>query len=251
MLFANDPDTGLPYFVHHVDNTAAPGGDGSFGSPHDALFDAKFASRPDDIIFVREGDGTTNGMNAGITLQDGQLFLGDGVEHNIPLLGGGTFLLCNDVDLNKPTITNGAGLDVVTLAERNTVAGFNIDGEDVARHGIFGDGATFADGAITNTTIRDNMIFDVVEDGVHLEDIDGATVLAADMITVISDESTNIVDNMIFDVGDDAIEIDGVVGTGNTILIGTNTITMPGDEGFVLGAAAGREHGYVRYEYRQ
>ena len=39
-----------------------------------------------------------------------------------------------------PTISADPGFDVVTLADRNTVAGFDIDGENIARHGIFGDG---------------------------------------------------------------------------------------------------------------
>ncbi|MCH2130556.1 MAG: right-handed parallel beta-helix repeat-containing protein [Pirellulaceae bacterium] len=247
VLFALDPDTSMPYFVHHVDNTATPGGDGSVLSPHDSLLDAELVSSHDDIIFVHEGDGSTSGMTAGITLQDGQLFLGHGVEHPIPLLGGGTYILCNDTDGNMPTITNSAGLDVVTLADRNTVAGFNIDGENVAQHGIFGDGATVADGALTNTIIRDNVIFDTVVDGLHMENIDGVIVyeneeeiiLETETLVVLSDTSTNIIDNRITDVGDDAIEISGIIGTENTLVIARNNIETPGDDGIVVGTAAG------------
>ncbi len=251
VLFAMDPDTNLPYFVHHVDNTASNNGDGSVNNPHDTLIDAELASSPEDIIFVREGDGTLNGMNAGITLQDGQLFLGDGVEHWIPLAGGGTFLLCNDLDGIMPTISADPGFDVVTLADRNTVAGFDIDGENIARHGIFGRGTQVLDGAITNTTIHDNVISNVVQDGIHLEDIDGATVIDSDAVTVISDESTTIEDNTIFAVGDDGIDITGVVGTENTIVIAGNTIADPNvtdtetvstasivDDGIAIGSTA-------------
>ena len=241
--FAIDPDTRLPYFVYHVDNTAGIGGDGSAGRPYDTLIYAELASSADDIIFVREGDGTFNGMNAGILLKDGQLLLGDGVAHDIPLLGGGTFLLCNDIDGNKPTISNGPGLNVVTLADRNTVAGFNIDGEDLAMHGIFGDGWTVTDGAITNTIIRDNMIFDVVEDGIQLRDIDGGVWYDIDG-AIVDDQTTLIKDNMILNVGDDAIDIFGVVNTLNRIDILNNDITNSDDEGIVLGSVAGENSVY-------
>ena len=238
LVFAIDPDTGLPYTVHHVDNTAVPGGNGTFELPHDTLADAEATSGPDDIILVREGDGTTTGMNTGITLQEGQLFLGDGVQHDIPLLGGDIFTLCNDIDENKPTITNVLGGNVVTLADRNIVAGFNIDGLNVALHGIFGDGATMADGLINNAYIWDNRIFDLVGDGVHLEDVD-------DIITII--------DNIIFDVGVDAISIDGVataalvmdafgtfvVGTDDAVTIMTNDIDNPGGNGISLTGSSG------------
>ena len=58
-----DPDTGLPYNVIHVNNTAGAGGAGTFESPFATLAEAQAASVTDDIIFVDEGDGTSTGYN--------------------------------------------------------------------------------------------------------------------------------------------------------------------------------------------
>ncbi len=128
LRLAIDPDTGRPYDVYHVDNTADPGlANGTAETPFTTLAAAEAASSADDIIFVREGDGTTRNMENGVVLKDGQLLLGDGVQQIIPLLGGTNFVLCNDVDGDRPRITNTAG-NAVTLADRNTVRGFTIDG---------------------------------------------------------------------------------------------------------------------------
>ena len=214
-----DPDTGLPYRVHHVDNTAVAEGDGSVEAPHDTLLDAELASAPDDIIFVREGDGSANGMNAGITLQDGQLFLGDGIEHLIPTVGDGTYMLCSDVDGNTPTITNQPNLAVVTLANRNTVAGFNVDGFNAANHGLFGSGTV-------DTIIRDNMIMNLTGSAVLLNGSSGTLTITDNIIATTG-------------VSSDAIAVVGMVGAGNTLDIIGNDIVDPGENGISITASAG------------
>ena len=168
---AIDPDTGLPYDVFHVDNLAAPGGDGTVENPFDNLAAAEAASGPDDIIFVNEGGGTTRNMDQGIVLQDGQLLLGDGVQHLIPLADGTNFILCNDIDGNLPTITNVGLGDAITLANRNTVRGFIIDGSDGGLvNGISGNaGFTLNDGIIEDVTITGSPILN----GIFLNDIAG------------------------------------------------------------------------------
>ena len=172
-ILAIDPDTGLPYNVFHVDNTADPNfEDGRAQTPFTTLLAAQNASGPDDIIFVREGDGTTNGMNAGIVLQDGQLLLGDGVQHLIPIQNGQLFELCNDQDGIRPTITNNAAAGIV-LANRNTVRGFIIDGSTLtptnAIEGIGTPVNPLTDGIIEDVTITGGTILN----GIFLEDIAG------------------------------------------------------------------------------
>lgn len=171
LVLAIDPDTGLPYNVLHVDNLAAPGGNGSVDTPFDSLAAAEAASTTDDIIFVREGGGTTRNMDTGIVLKDGQLLLGDGVQHLIPLADGTSFILCNDIDGNRPTITNIGLGNAVTLANRNTVRGFVIDGSAGGmQNGISGNaGATLTDGIIEDVTITGNPILN----GIFLNDIAG------------------------------------------------------------------------------
>jgi hypothetical protein len=175
---AFDPDTGRPYNVYHVDNTADPGfADGRGATPFTTLAAAEAAASADDIIFVREGDGTTRNMENGIVLKDGQMLLGDGVRHIIPLLGGTNFVLCNDIDGNLPTITNVAG-NAVTLANRNTVRGIIIDGSQGGMlNGIFGQG-TLADplttGIIEDVTITGTPVVNgPILNGISLRNVAG------------------------------------------------------------------------------
>lgn len=166
---AIDPDTGRAYNVYHVDNLASPGGDGSFERPFDNLAAAEAASIADDIIFVNEGGGTTRNMDQGIVLKPGQLLLGDGVAHLIPLANGTNFILCNDVDGNLPSITNFGG-PAVELASRNTVRGFNIDGNAGNMiNGIRGvTGGVITDGIIENVNL-----FGSILDGIYIENAAG------------------------------------------------------------------------------
>ena len=60
---AIDPETGLPYNVLHVNNTADPAfGDGTFGTPFASLAAAEANSVEGDIIFVSIGDGSRQGL---------------------------------------------------------------------------------------------------------------------------------------------------------------------------------------------
>ncbi len=174
LVLAIDPDTGRPYNVLHVDNTADPAfSNGAVRTPFRSLLDAELASANDDIIFVREGDGTTNFYNMGITLKDGQLFLGDGVEHLIPIQDGRFFRLCNDLDGNRPRITNNANGAAVTLADRNTVRGFIMDGSNNSMaYGIYGNGAMLG-GPVNGGIIEDNLIFGAILHGVYTNDTIG------------------------------------------------------------------------------
>lgn len=175
VVLAIDPDTGRPYNVYHVDNTADPAfGNGTFATPFRTLLDAENASVEDDIIFVRAGDGTTNGMDRGIVLKEGQYLLGSGVRHEIPVQNGQVFVLCNPVDGNIPVITNRNGGPAVTLNSRNIVRGFQIDATTGGvTNGIQGDGTILGNpldgGIIADITILGNPILN----GISLNDISG------------------------------------------------------------------------------
>ncbi len=164
-----DPDTGLPYNVIHVNNTAAAGGAGTFESPFSTLAAAQAASVTDDIIFVNEGDGTSTGYTTGIVLKDRQFLLGDGVEHLIPTIGG-LFRLPNAVDGNTPVISGAP--HAVTLANDNVVRGFQINNDNPGM--INGIGHTGGVGStINNGTIEDVNITGAIQDGIHLDGITG------------------------------------------------------------------------------
>jgi hypothetical protein len=115
---------GTPIEVVHVNNTAAAGGDGSWENPLNSLPATTGANV--DIIMVDRGNGTTQNMTGGITLNDYQRLLGDGMQHTFTSTQG-TFLLPGYTPGGFPSITNLTG-DAVILANHNEVSGFNIPG---------------------------------------------------------------------------------------------------------------------------
>lgn len=174
LVLAIDPDTGAPYNVYHVDNTAdVTIGDGRFETPYTTLLNAQNASSTDAIIFVHRGDGTTRGMDSGIVLKDRQMLLGNGVQHIIPIQGGQNFILCNDLSGNRPRISGKNNGNAVTLADDNVVRGFIIDGSAGGMaNGIFGDGV-LAGAPIDNGVIEDVEIFGAILHGVFVNDLSG------------------------------------------------------------------------------
>lgn len=165
---AINPDTGLPYIVHHVDNINSPGtGDGTVKNPFGSLSDAPTGA---DIIFVHHNqvDGANNpiltGYNTGITLLDNQRLLGQGTDHQFVDLRFGVQTLPGNDGGPLPVITNPIG-DVVTLANHNEVSGFQIGGaspNNPGGNGIFGNG-------ITDFNINRNSILNAGGAGIFLD----------------------------------------------------------------------------------
>ncbi|MDB5338911.1 MAG: Parallel beta-helix repeat protein [Planctomycetaceae bacterium] len=153
---AINPETGLAYVVHHVDNINPVGtGDGSVKNPFGSLSDAAPGA---DIVFVHHnqldtsGNPILTGLNTGITLIDNERLLGQGTEHLFDDLRYGTLVLPGNDGGPQPIITNPNG-DVVTLANNNEVSGLQIGAASPngpAGNGIFGNGIT--DFNINNNT---------------------------------------------------------------------------------------------------
>jgi hypothetical protein len=122
---AIDPSTGLPYLFVFVDNTSSS--DGTYASPYPSLVQAQDNSSPNDIIYVFPGDGTTRGMDSGITLKANQKFWGSGVSHSIQTSAGAISLPAQSS--SSPAITNtnlNTEGNAVTLAANNAISGFTI-----------------------------------------------------------------------------------------------------------------------------
>ncbi len=147
MSRAINPASGKPYVFWFVDNTSHSLG--TFESPFPTLLEAQNASSAYDVIYVFGGDGTSQGMNAGITLQDYQWFLGAAIPHVLPTTLG-EFVI-SPLSSVMPNMTNSPGSNGIELASHNLVSGFQIayPGGDVAA--IHGDN-------ITDTTILNNVI---------------------------------------------------------------------------------------------
>lgn len=140
---AINPMTGLPYNIDVIDNTAAPGGAGTFENPFDNLADANGSTA--DIIFIRRGTTTEAAPLAGgtgLVLSDNQIVLGEGTAFSLPAANRpGLFCELSAAGTN-PFVTANPGSDVFTLANNNTIVGVNIisqaGGNMVAANGIDG-----------------------------------------------------------------------------------------------------------------
>ena len=146
-------ENGDPLPFWHVDNTADPGGDGTAERPWNVLADAGAEAGntgPGDVIIFHEGDGTTTNQTDGITLQDGQYFLGGGLDRDITFAG----CECNLADLldeGRPVMTDDDG-DALRLADGNTTGGYDIvDSAGVAVRGVGTHDLTMFDMSITDS----------------------------------------------------------------------------------------------------
>lgn len=128
---AIDPLTGRPYNFVFVDNTSSSLG--TYESPYPTLLQAQANSKPRDIIYVFPGDGTTQGMDSGIILQNNQKLWGAGVSHSLATSNGN--ILIPSQSSTSPNLTNASGSGI-TLASTNEVSGFVI--KNVFENGIYG-----------------------------------------------------------------------------------------------------------------
>lgn len=122
---AIDPATGQPYYFVFVDNTSHS--NGTYESPYSTLADAQNNSSARNIIYVFPGNGTTSGMNSGITLKARQKFWGSGVDQLILTTAG--LISIPQQTATSPTITN-TNIDTdghgIILATDNAVSGITI-----------------------------------------------------------------------------------------------------------------------------
>lgn len=122
---AMNPVTGQPYFFVFVDNTS--GSNGTYESPYHSLAQAQDNSSPHNIIYVFPGDGTTKGMDAGISLKTSQKFWGSGVSHLLQTSQGKISIPAQSS--SSPSITNtniSTDGNAITLAANNAISGFTI-----------------------------------------------------------------------------------------------------------------------------
>jgi hypothetical protein len=149
---AIDPATGKPYFFVFVNNTSHS--DGTYESPYHSLAQAQDNSSPNDIIYVLPGDGTTTGMDAGITLKANQKLWGSGISHSIKTSQGTMSIPAQSS--SAPTITNtdiNTDGNAITLATNNAISGFIITSAmNDAIYGVDPQSLDVSFCTITNTT---------------------------------------------------------------------------------------------------
>ncbi|MEY4529289.1 MAG: hypothetical protein RLZZ156_10 [Deinococcota bacterium] len=125
-----------------VKNNVATTGDGRFSSPFKTLVEAQTASLANDTIYVYNGDNSTTGQNAGITLKAGQKLIGQGVALTV----GGDAI---EVAGTNAKVGNGAGTAIM-LSTNNT-----LNGLDVNTTGIGISGSSF--GTLTVSAVNVNV----------------------------------------------------------------------------------------------
>lgn len=117
---AINPATGQPYFIWFVNNTSMSLG--TFESPFPTLQQAFAVAQPNDIIYVYPGDGTP--YDDAVTLLDGQMFLGSGVNQVVQTTRGPITIPA--LTATDPKLENTMGATIVTLANKNTLSGFEL-----------------------------------------------------------------------------------------------------------------------------
>lgn len=171
--------------VWYVKNDDAVGPfTGTSTDPFNELSDGVSDALPDDAedavptvagtantIYVFKGNGTTSGMNQGITLDHNQDLLGEAVS----LVIASTTLVTGG-PANRPLITNTAGNAVSISASAgndrtNTVRGLSISGAGAGSNAI---DAT-ATGGIMNPTIDDVVVTSTVSEGIDINMNPGST----------------------------------------------------------------------------
>lgn len=213
-----DPATGLPYFFLFVNNTSSS--NGTIESPYPTLAQAESASNPGDVIYVFPGDGTSNGMNAGIILKDNQRFLGSGVSHGFATNFGQVSI--PPQSSISPTITN-AGT-VVTLGLNNEVSGFWIIG---GSSGI-SNGASW-NGAATIANINRNWINATA----------GAMGAAINLTPNGTQGNIYIFENQIENPANIGIQIANTSSSAASIIIQDNFISNSGSHNVLVSADTG------------
>lgn len=164
--------TNRPYHVVFVDNTG--GSEGTYESPYQTLAQAESNSSADDLIYVFAGDGTSKGMDTGFLMKDGQRLLGSSVTHQLHIKQGVITLPISDN--TRPVITNSAG-DVIYLANRNEISGFDI--RNTSGHGI-SHRDTVAENAINGLVVTKNTFQGSLNgyNGIELQNTSGVVTIA-------------------------------------------------------------------------
>lgn len=211
-----------PITIWFVNNLAAPGGDGSFLRPFDTLVEAEDAAQPSHWIFVYAGDGTTRAQDAGISLQDRQRLLGQGV----PLLVQGTTLV---PAAEAPLLSNTGG-PVVLLANGNEVAGI---------HTIGGEGGIFGVGSI-GFDLHDNIVEGTLNGEPGIGILDGAGTGSIARNVVVGGSSDGIA---AYSLGSSALslQVSSNLVSGNTdngigaVVVGDGRIDLAAHGNTVIG----------------
>jgi hypothetical protein len=223
--------------VVHVDSNATLPGTGAFGAPLQTLTQAQAAGRQGSIIYAYANGQFTG---EGITLQQQQALLGEGIDHQINSLYGGFLLptVTPPEDITGvPQIVNAPG-NAVTMADNTRVSGFRI--VNPGGSGVIGDG-------LTNVVADRLNISSAGADSIRLTNVDGEVTVTENFITngagagiVVSTSATDsqnditISDNTVLSNPGVGIDVLTRGESNNTLVMEKNLVRV------ILGPTANR-----------
>jgi hypothetical protein len=227
----------IPNAVWYVDNSAAPGGNGSLELPFQTLSEAQTASRNGDCIFAFARGGSSGGLKGGIALKPGQKLIGEGT--------GLTFDGVVIVPPGSAPVFQGstsAG-EVVRLSDGCEVAGIRIEiSPAVAAAGISGS-------EIDRFDIHDTVITGAFAGGIRIEAASGKGSIYRNRVESVSggsgialtasgtaDLTADIFENTIRGASGPGLEVMGMSESRLTLSIAGNSIAGNGGAGIALQA---------------
>lgn len=163
-------ESGDPLFFLFVNNSALSGNLGTFEQPFTSLALAQNSADVGDFIYIFPGDGSSNGLNSGFILQDEQSLLGASTNQLVTTNLAEVMIPAQFLG-SLPLITNPLGLNIIELANGNTISGLHID--SAIQHGINGSsfirGSTIKNNVITDSGTNDAGIFLNMDPGIQLQ----------------------------------------------------------------------------------
>jgi hypothetical protein len=240
------------HVIWYVNGSAAAGGNGTSASPFkdfstlDGAGGAGDVDGPNDIIFVH--DSTVNG--AGLELEDGQHFLGEGVGLTVDAI---TLVPAGNKPRVFSSVTSAAFIHVANTAE---VAGLELHGGDGI---LVSNGGASSSGTI-NASIHHNAII-ATQIGIDVltpagsattVNVDNTSINAAGIgysVVASTPASVSYTNGSVLSTGAAGIVFDGSRSGGNLTVTGFANVTVDGatagdgidilDAKFDSGAAAG------------
>ena len=183
---AINPATLNPYHVIHVNNAAPAGGNGTAASPYNATGVANAdpvwsSGRPDAIMFIDAGNGTSTNYNGQIEVASYQQVLGAGANHTLLTQRGYRTFRCGPAGdlpvLTNTSVTPGADAAILLSGNAARVAGLRIDGATVGIRANDGVNLVTMPSSIQNVQITDSAT------GVEVVNVSGALNMSGSSIT--------------------------------------------------------------------
>lgn len=196
-------ESGQQQRVIYVDNAAVSGGNGSLDNPYNTLASAQSVLLDYDILYVKQGTGTTTGMNQGFVIDKSNVtFIGSGTDF---VYDANKFRAARGSSINASTLIAATAAPVITNTQTDGNAGTVTDG-----NGLYVTGA--------NTTISGINVSNAAAAGIRVQATGAAgDVNISDVTVTGANEYGVIVEAASSSAHIDNVNLDNITTTGNSI----------------------------------